>query len=349
MNSEMFKSIKGDKAKKLYEAMWDNNSIVNDNSIERSISKKNKLSHCSYSFEGDDKVETLINVFKIPKENKNIFRQKFAMACSGSGREYSRITTLHSSSLCALLFFYNVTEKNSLKIEGIGTFTKSVFEFRNPVMAGNHPSCMDVVLLGVDDQGEDLVLFIESKFSEYYMCAAKKSCEISDKYLYHKYSEALYEDEFLEELGICKSCVKDGQFTIHSDEGFYIDGIKQMISHYVGMRNCIDSDCGCVEQKEKDQDEIVEAIKDGAKVMLAEIIFDPIIGCFEISEGKTYKEIYAEKFKMLAEKMNSIIENSDFIRRVYVHPEVLGYSMFLKDNLGFELDEGVKEFYFRKV
>ena len=87
-----------------------------------------------------------------------------AMACGGSGQEERRITTLHSSSLCALLFFYNVTDNHPLTIKGVGTFKESVFEFRSPVRDEEHPSCMDVVLIGEDEEHKPLVLFLESKF-----------------------------------------------------------------------------------------------------------------------------------------------------------------------------------------
>ncbi len=96
------------------------------------------------------------------------------MAVSGSGQEGRRITTLHSSSLCALLHFYNIEEEPLLKLTldtnkktRSVTFTQSFFEYQTPVF--NYPSNMDVVLLGKDDEGEEVALFLESKFSEYFL------------------------------------------------------------------------------------------------------------------------------------------------------------------------------------
>ena len=95
------------------------------------------------------------------------------MAVGGSGNEGDKITTLHSSSLCALLHFYNVERhpltlefktKNNKKVEikRRVIFNKSVFEFKSPVI-GN-PSNMDVVLIGKDENtGKNIVFFLESK------------------------------------------------------------------------------------------------------------------------------------------------------------------------------------------
>ena len=354
MNSDMFKSIKNAKARDLYMNMWEHNCIVNDACIKRTTIRKcgdddsTRESHCSYSFKGEDKLETLINVFCIPRENKDLFRQKFAMACgcSGNGHEYMKMTTLHSSTLLALLFFYNVTEENKLTIDGIGTFYKSVFKFVSPVIDKGHNTCVDVVLIGENDIGEEILLFLESKFSEYYMCAAKRSCKISERYLFRRCSEALYNEEFLETLGIVRCNAKDGFFTINSKEVFYIDGIKQMIAHYVGIRNDIDPSIGHIDQKETAQDEVIELIKDGAKVILAEMLFDPIVGDFEIEDGKTYKDAYAEKYSLLASGMNAELEKAKLQDKFCVCPNVLYYSMFLKDDIGYKLDNKVRAFYF---
>ena len=57
----------------------------------------------------------LTEIFKIA--NNELFKQKFSQSISGSGQELKRIATVHSSSLCALLFFYNVSEVNPYIME----------------------------------------------------------------------------------------------------------------------------------------------------------------------------------------------------------------------------------------
>ncbi|MCR5766753.1 MAG: hypothetical protein K6G09_12365 [Treponema sp.] len=110
------------------------------------------------------------------KSNKELFLKKFQMVCSGSGDEIKKITTLHSSSLCALLFFYNVTKTNKLifpysELHDI-EFYDSLFEVKNQVIRS--PSNIDVVLIGENKKGSKVIFFLESKFSEYILGINKK-------------------------------------------------------------------------------------------------------------------------------------------------------------------------------
>lgn len=86
---------------------------------------------------------------------------KYQQAVSGSGQEKDKITTLHSSSLLALLCFSNVSKYNCLKINGI-EYDQVWFEVKNKVF--DKPSNIDVVL--GNSKTQDL-LFLESKFTEY--------------------------------------------------------------------------------------------------------------------------------------------------------------------------------------
>ena len=61
------------------------------------------------------------------------FSDLFHQACSGSGGEYKKIMCLHSSSLCALLFFNNINEKNRLILQINNKdviFTEVLFEYK---------------------------------------------------------------------------------------------------------------------------------------------------------------------------------------------------------------------------
>lgn len=348
---EIFKEIKNRKMQKLYESMWEGNSVVlKADVINTPLGKMGtngvvKDSKNSYSFSGENKAQALIDTFDIPAKNQKLFRKKFKMVCGGNGHEDRKITTLHSSSLCSLLFFYNVTENNKLKIDGIGTFTKSIFEYKSPVVKKNHDSCMDVVLIGKDEAGKDALLFLESKFSEYYITTAKRLKNISDNYLKNKYSQKVYSTKSLAKLGMHRSEAREGFFDLESDEAFYISGIKQMISHYVGLRNNLDKNHEFAKQKTAGQERVTEVIKAGAKIYLAEIVFDHIIGDFKMRNGKSYGETYAEKYKILAELLNEEIKNAYLDNRLSVIPHELKYSMFVDEGMEYKLDDNVKGFY----
>ena len=128
-----FSNIRDSKKRLIYTTMWGHNPMVTQEAIESTMYHGEKSLN-SYSFKIDtEKCKGLESLFEIPQDRQNIFEEKYNQACSGSGHEERRITTLHSSSLCPLLFFYSVSESNPLylKMDGVGEakFTKSIFEY----------------------------------------------------------------------------------------------------------------------------------------------------------------------------------------------------------------------------
>ena len=148
-------ALKNKEKRIIYKHLWANQNF-DFNIIKKGISDP------SYEFEFADKdsaslvSESLANNFGIEKE-KDVFIKKFEMSCSGTGGELKKITTLHSSSLCALLFFFNV-DNMPLKMRGLENceFTQSFFEFKNKVI--RYPSNIDVVLLGKNNEGKSNLL-----------------------------------------------------------------------------------------------------------------------------------------------------------------------------------------------
>ena len=337
-----YDEFKEDCIKDLYEIMWKDNEFVKKHEsmiiptpVGKGIGSKN-----SYSFAGDDKEKVLRNIFGIV--NKELFHEKFEQACGGSGQEYRRITTLHSSSLCALLFFYNISENNALKLnleERTITFTKSVFEFKTSVIAG--PSNMDVVLVGKDEKGKSVVLFLESKFSEYYTSASYKSEGISIAYENNEFSSKFYEDSFLNKLGIIKETDGNG-IRLKSKNKFYITGIKQMISHYIGIRNSLNNKF-ITEGVSKSHTNVVNLIKNGADIILAEILFDKIIGDLETGSEQTCLGLYSQAYEILARKFNEEIDMAGLSNRFVVLNHELKYSCF--KSKGHSIEPEIKEFY----
>ena len=101
INELDFEELKGNK-KNIYTHLWNKSDL--DFEVQR-IGK----SDFSYQFEINNDIINQIgsgmaNVFAL--NERELFLEKFRQACSGNGNEISKITTLHSSSLCSLLFFY---------------------------------------------------------------------------------------------------------------------------------------------------------------------------------------------------------------------------------------------------
>lgn len=327
-----------DKSKKhiksIYSELWCNKDLGGDIC---KVWHNGKPSDNSYMFvnekigktikKQDEKqlLEIIKNVFQI---NNNDFDSIFHDACFGQGEEYKEILRLHSSALCPLLFFSDLKRHPMeliLNDEEV-IFNKAIFEYKNEVSEKGFPSNIDVVLISKDNE---TILFLESKFSEYF----KTSCDpIKFKYLQSKF----YKDTFLESIGlrIVKEKGEPKRFvdkkkregfkleTIDHKQECYLDGIKQMISHYIGVENFISKPA--VDNRLR---------FNGQKIYLGEIIFD-----FAFDDAKIKLDNYAKIYHRLAENLNS--ENKD----ITVLTEPLKYSMFKSND--YELNSRIKHFYF---
>jgi hypothetical protein len=324
--------------KKIIYKLWEeypfkNNEIVpvgkKDKSYEFAINGKDALTLIS---------ENLANYFSI--DNKPLFYKKVRMVCSGNGGEGLKITTLHSSSLCALLFFYNVCEDNSLTIEKIPgyEFVDSVFEFKNKVIG--YPSNIDVVLLGhkKSQKDEKIILFLESKFSEYITGITTKDSkyEVGKSYFTDDYSKPFYKEEFLKSLQLerYEEKSKTKTYLRPTEEAKYIEGIKQMISHYVGIRKFIKGDYFY-----NDDEEVLKLVKgysDG-KIILGEILFDN----FEKTLDHFQKN-YEKDYSKLAKKINEETKKTEECKNFSVLEKVINYS----EIKGFIKNPTIRKFYF---
>ena len=297
--------LKNENKKLIYKHLWDNKHLgfnviikgVTDPSYEFEFAGKS-----FFDFIG----EAIADNFGI--NDKKLFVEKFNMACSGTGEEINKITTLHSSSLCSLLFFFNVTESHPIRLPGLDNyvFTDSYFEYKNKVIG--FPSNIDVVLLGKNERTkENVILFLESKFSEYItgVTKANKKYEIGKSYfdkdcVSEPIYDALIQDNFFE-------LEKGPKFYLIARSEKYIEGIKQMISHYYGVRNFIND-----EYYEKDNP-CNEKIKkhEPTEILLGEILFDNFSEDIKGHYLKNYEEDYC-KLAEIINKQPKELNNKSF-------------------------------------
>ena len=317
-----FEELKTPK-KEIYESLWKNCDFdfevakkgVKDPSYEIAFSNKTLI-----DFVGD-KIALSFDINK----NKETFAKKFQMACSGTGDELKKITTLHSSSLCALLFFFNVDNKK-LVIPSLSEyeFTESYFEFKNKVI--RYPSNIDVVLLGKNIKtGKKVILFLESKFSEYITGIGKR--KVSKSYFKSGcYSAPIYES--IEE--------KEESFDFNKENGFnnsekYNEGLKQMISHYYGIRRFMKREF--VDDNENVYKNIREYGAD--EIILGEILFDN----FAKNSGLTKKlDDYKSDYSNLANIINEQYEKDE------TKPENISFKVLPKSLSYSELEKYISDF-----
>ena len=232
--------------------------------------------------------------------------------------EGRRIRTLHSSSLISLLCFHGVSDSKPLLLELNGSkteFTEVNFEVKNPVgtdeLGREHESNIDVVLFGHSLQsGRPVILFLESKFSEYLHWGSYNSIS---QYVYGDIYSLLDKNKTLDRMGLkyqdgCLSAIKG--YTHH-----YAGGIKQMVSHYLGVNN------------------ITEKYK-GHEIYLGEIIYK-----FPEAIDEAHRKFkdYTGLYKILAEGLNELSDE-----RFKIVNQCMTYQEVFK---AFNLDKRVRTFY----
>ena len=274
------------------------------------------------------------NYFQIvDKNDKELFEKKYIEATSGDGSEgiggqRAKILELHSSALLQLLFFYNVNIqpiKININNKEV-TFDEAYFEYKNTCVAFKRPSNIDVVLLSKTDKA---ILFLESKFTEY-LIVSHRSAPISKKYKTNYYSKNIYDKfETSKDKSFCVNNSLDGCFCLESSEKRYLNGIKQLISHYVGICNFIK---GNSIEKNIGKEKVYEFYKDEKPT----IYFGTVLYKFNSSELNSffdsYKECYKELIDVFKDSCNEIVFLND----------ILTYQDLNKEHLKKE----IREFYF---
>jgi hypothetical protein len=280
------------------------------------LSNKSLRILCRNKHKGDD----LADIFGL---DRYVFKQKYHDAVSGDGQEARRIRTIHSSSLISLLCFYWVSETRPLSLDLDGravTFTKSAFEVKNDIAGSIHPSNIDVVLFGKElVTGKPTVLFLESKFSEY-LNWGRYSGISNDVYedTYKQLSSGRYLDRMgLKYIVSAKDHSCSDLSSINGRTYHYAAGIKQMVSHYLGVKTVIET-----------------GLYKDADVYLGEILY-----VFPESIDPDHKKIkdYTKLYDVLAQGLNDLSESKFKI----VH-HCFTYQGVFKNN---KLDAKVRDFY----
>lgn len=335
-----------DRYRVIYKGLWEHCFT------ELEIEPTSKNANTTYRLSGeiDNAADIIKKCFRI--ENADLFNKKFEMAVSGNGEEAYKILTMHSSSRCSLLTFYNMDEEHTITLIIDGkevVFDCSVFEFKNPAV--KCPSNIDVVLLSADRKA---VLFLESKFSEYYVGATEKSSLISKAYLTHEYGKAFYNEVWLNSIGIHldKGADESKKFSLVSMYGTqsYLDGFKQMISHYIGIRQRIDGKRIAADNSSKNVEiagEILSIVTDPeAKVYLGEVLFDKFVlpaGSEGVLDPSEAYENYSRVYRELACKMNEVNREAGLEQKFIVLADNLRYSDIFK--AGTFIDSYAHDFY----
>lgn len=259
------------------------------------------------------------------------FYDAFYQVTNLKGKELNDIKTLYSSSLLGLLCFYNIRNDHlTIKINGIDyLFTKVFFEIKNKCIVDIAPSNIDILLLGKNiNSDKPTLFFLESKFSEYLKTGTR---EVS--IVYHNIYKNNYKGVF-EKTGInysdpspqkTRNDNKHKLVVTIGDNTHYCEGLKQMISHHIGIKNLLNDNI----HKETIR-RIPEIIND---IKSYEVLLGTIVYKFEndLAAFDDYKNIY--------EKMAESMPDQDRIKMV---DSLLTYQEVFKN---YPLQQSIKSYY----
>lgn len=250
-----------------------------------------------------------------------------------------RIRTIHSSALQTLLFFKSMGVANVLEIDGI-TYNRAFFEVKNKCVETNHPSCVDVMLVSED---EKTLLFLESKFTEYLHVGNRKGINENYRMFYDSLDMFNVNNE-LELTSTYKN--KDGKdvFDLQSSIGkplHYCEGIKQMISHYIGLL------LGPAVVENRDYKRLFEKAEN---FRLGTILFDFSYAKGKNAKGKDFYDDASIKFddyRHLYERLAKSLGNLKLPigRKIQVRKAILTYQEVLRDNPEYVIEDNIKKLY----
>lgn len=276
-------------------------------------------------------VDFLKSLFQIDAKDWN---EKFIEATEGVGQEGSRILTLHSSALLALLTFVNVSSENPLELLG-EKYVRCWFEVKNIVIEGRNPSSIDVLL----EAESGNLLFLESKFTEY-LEASSPNIVLAYKSLYETLLPLIPGIPI--QMVFPKKFTDNGKEIIgfglkpkserHDYKDLYLSGIKQSISHLIGIAKGPTSD-----------DNSQWANNSEGKVLR----YGTILYRFKSAAYDCYRNFYHQTIGQITSDMLAKClkgQRIPFVGQIEILPNVLTYQNIFSKS-GFKLPERVKEFY----
>lgn len=234
------------------------------------------------------------------------FKELFKEAASAF--EKDRIYRLHSSSLAALLLFQHVTKEHPIHIKLNNEwicFTECCFEQKNQIsLDKNNKSNVDLMLL---DEENKTILFLESKFSEY-LEPNPTSFSWTDYYenFYNSIKTLLEKQVGIKCTIPSLRCdnnekVKKKIRLETMGDPIYCEGVKQMISHFMGVKTMCE-----------------KGFFKGKQVYLGEILFDFRNLEKDIVPGSnekltSYKKVYCSLKDILQNIAGKAFKMTDFM------------------------------------
>ena len=276
------------------------------------------------------------------------FHQAFRVCTEGQGNELKSINNVVSSALLPLLTFFRLFgEKSGLSLDyehddfetGTIEFDQCFFEVRNKVI--RFPSCVDLALYS---SKQNVLLFIESKLSEYLRTTSY--LEIKKGY------SALYSMMDSKDILSEGDIIFDGSKIKFKEGGkAYFEGIKQSVSHLIGLVQGPSSSCKGVYYPEEYLRAYKNCYNSANTIYYATIILNPLMIGVQAGNDdfKKYVKLYSDIIGKHGGEIIECIRNwpklkNDQRKNIKVLSKPLDYHDVFANNTHLLLDD-VRRFY----
>lgn len=328
MASSIAKKLADNLGGNIRDSYWDAYTVITDNSGSNLFAER-------FGIKGNKDLEK--------------FHQAFRVCTEGQGNELKSINNVISSALLPLLTFFRLFGENSgfsLKLKLVDSepieFDRCFFEVRNEVI--RIPSCVDIALYSSKDK---VLLFLESKLSEY----TKLSKDLKIK---KGYAKLYSDDNFKEILKSGKIEVDEFKLKPMNGKETYFEGIKQSISHLIGIVQGPSLKRSGVYYPEEYFKAYQECYDSAKSIYYSTIIFNPQkIGVSEedadYQNYVRYVKLYSDIIGKHGEEIVDCIRNwsklkDDKGKNIIVLSKPLDYHDVFANNSTLLLDE-IKKFY----
>lgn len=291
---------------------------------------------------GADMSELFASLFAIKDTVR--FNEAFKIAVDGVGKERGKINSVASSALLPLLVFHPLFSRTgndnrpSITI-GNKEYDRAFFEVRNRVV--RRASCVDVVLQSVDKK---TLLFLESKLTEFIGGTTRKAT-------YGKGYIRLYSDHRIKgalKEGNIEASITERGVELSTPDKTYIEGIKQSVSHLIGIVK------GPATVKSDDnypswyQSEYRSAYGHATEFIYGTIIYDPYSIGVGMEEYDAYMELHKRIFSNSLEFMAAVNEYfGTNCKPLTVLDTPITYQQILSDNKTFLNDLSIVKTFYR--
>lgn len=285
----------------------------------------------------ESKTDTHVKVGYFDDYKSNIYGQMpvryLKMFAAGDGNElFGKACAIHSSSMLAYNMFSWIDNEHPLTYNEV-RYTNVFFEVHLPTLKGTKPANMDIVLEGSRPNGKHSILFVESKFTEYFSNDKDQMKKMGITYNNPKRYFINNGKDWAQLIENYRD-----EASKKSSYGYY-DGIKQEICHLIAISNLrTDAGISAYNSLKKKYDCDTPRISEDDNFIFVNLLFKPGQNYVENEAFTKYKTLY----DALQKSVQDLIKDKGIVMSLQTYGDIWN---IIKEQMPFEQKEYVDKKY----